>query len=135
MRYLAIDIGTKKTGLATGDDITKIASPLSVIQTASAEQRQDALSQAIEEHEPDALVVGLPLNMDGSEGIAAERIRQFADEMTTQFGIPVHLVDERLTSYDADLKMQQSGLTYKGKKRRRDALAAAAILRGFFDSQ
>jgi putative Holliday junction resolvase len=129
MRYLAIDLGEKRTGLAVGDDGTGIASPAGVINTAGADERIRQIGLAIEEHGPDALVLGAPFNMDGSDSPGVTRAKAFAAEMTQRFGLPVHLFDERLTSVEADEQMAQSGLTHGQKKARRDALAAAAILR------
>ena len=134
MRYLAIDLGEKRTGLAVGDDVTGIASPLDVIHTAGAQERFKQLERAIDEQGPDALVLGVPLNMDGSEGPGVTKSRAFAKELGERFGLPVHLVDERLTSATADDQMAQTGLTRGQKKARRDALAAAAILRNFLAS-
>lgn len=131
MRYLAIDLGDKRTGLAVGDDVTGIASPLDVIVTASPDERIRQILRAIDDQGPDALVVGLPLNMDGSEGPAARKIRAFVDTLAARCALPAHFVDERLTSVAADDQMARTGLTYKGKKQRRDALAAATILRDF----
>ena len=135
MRYLAIDPGDKRTGLAVGSDVTGLASPAGMIQASSEEQRLQGIAKAIEEQGPDALVVGLPVNMDGSEGPAAKRVRQLADVLHERFNLPVHLVDERLTSVAADEAMARTGLTHKQKKQRRDALAAAAILRDFLASR
>ncbi len=135
MRYLAIDLGEKRTGLAVGDDVTGIASPLDVIQTAGSEERFKQIERAIDDQGPDALVVGVPLNMDGSIGPGAKKSQAFGDELGKRFGLPVHLFDERLTSAAADEQMAQSGLTHGQKKARRDALAAAAILRGFLEQQ
>jgi len=134
MRYLSIDPGDKRIGLAIGDNTTKVAAPISVISASSVLEQISAIRKTIESHEPDALVVGLPLNMDGSEGPSAKKTRCFADQLAREFGLPIHLVDERLSSYDANHLLEQSGLTHKGKKRRRDALAAAAILRRFLES-
>jgi putative Holliday junction resolvase len=131
MRYLAIDPGAKRTGLALGDDITGVASPLQVIEAAKPAERFRALERVIDEQGPDALVLGLPLNMDGSEGEAAEAARALADQLGQRTGLTVHLMDERLTSEAANQQMSQSGLTRGQKKQRRDALAAATILRDF----
>lgn len=133
MRYLAIDLGQKRTGLAVGDDVLRIASPLEVIATTSDELRMTAIAQAIEEHGPKALVVGLPLNADSSEGEAAKGARAFAGPLQQRFGLPVHFADERHSSDDADEKMARSGLTRGQKKGRRDALAAAAFLQRWLD--
>ena len=132
MRYLAIDLGLKRSGLAVGDDQSDIVSPLEVIAGADTLQRQRRIQQIIDEHDIGALVVGLPLNMDGSEGLPASKARQVARELGERCGLPVHLVDERLSSAQADTDMAGSGLTHKQKKARQDALAAAAILRNFF---
>ena len=133
MRYLAIDVGTRRTGLAVGDDGSGIVSPLNVIETKSVVERDRQLALAVRDEGPDALVVGLPLNMDGSEGPAAGAMRQLAAAWGARFGLPVHLHDERLSSAAADEQMSRSGLTYGQKKQRRDALAAAAVLRDFLD--
>jgi putative Holliday junction resolvase len=131
MRYLAIDLGAKRTGLAVGDDRTGIVSPLKVIATAAENERWRQVAQAIEDQGPDGLILGLPLNMDGSEGTPAKLARQTAAELGQRFGLPVHLVDERKSSEAANERMSRSGLTHGQKKDRRDALAAAEILRRF----
>lgn len=135
MRYLAIDLGEKRTGVAVGDDVTGLATPVDVVVTASEAERLAQLLKLIDEHGPAALVLGLPLNMDGSEGPAAKRARAFADLLAKRSGLPVHAVDERLSSEAANHQMAQSGLTHKQKKARRDALAAAVILRDFLASR
>jgi len=134
MRYLAIDLGSKRTGFAVGDDQTRIASPVEVVQATSDAHRLREIGRLIDQYAPDALVVGMPLNMDGSEGPGVQKAREVADRLTQRFGLPVHLVDERLTSEAANVELSQRGLTHKGKKARRDALAAAVILRNYFES-
>jgi putative Holliday junction resolvase len=133
MRYLCIDLGDKRTGIAAGDDVTRIATPVEAVNTANPQERLRQLLKIIEREGPDALVVGLPLNMDGSEGPSAAKVRDFIATLAEQTKLTVHAFDERLTSAAADEQMAQSGLTHKQKKARRDALAAAAILRGFFE--
>lgn len=131
MRYLAIDSGDRRTGLAVGDDITGIATPLDVIVTSSESERLRLIERAIDEHGPDALVLGLPLNMDGTEGPAASKARTLGGILANRCNLPIHFADERLTSAAADEQMARTGLTHKAKKGRRDALAAANILRQF----
>lgn len=135
MRYLAIDPGKKRTGLAVGDDDTGVVNPLAVIQASSQEERLRQIGQAVDEYKPDALVVGLPLNMDGTEGPAAAAARELAAILAQRFGLAVHLVDERLSSYDADQQLSGLGLTHRDKRLRRDAMAAAVILRTFLESR
>jgi len=140
MRYLAIDLGDKRTGLALGDTFTRIASPVDLIEVGKADDQGRSLVRAlvdkIAEHlgPPSAgvgLVFGLPLNMDGSEGPASKNVRMFAAAVLVSAPYAVHFQDERLTSVDADWTMARSGLSHAQKKARRDALAAATILRDF----
>ena len=133
MRFLAIDLGDKRTGLAIGDDETRIASPLTVIEVARGDVLIDAIADSIKEHGPDEIVIGLPLNMDGTEGPQAKLVRDFGEQLRTRCGLELHYHDERLTSFAADQQMAGSGRTHKQKKRLRDALAAAEILRDFLD--
>ena len=133
MRYLAIDLGDKRTGLAAGDDVTGLVSPVAVIEIRRGDALIDALLKEIDAQGSDAIVIGLPLNMDGTEGEAAKAARQFGEALEARSGKPVHYQDERLTSYAADQQMAQSGRTHKQKKELRDALAAAEILRDFLD--
>lgn len=134
MQYLAIDPGKKRTGLAVGDDETSIVTPLGAVEHHTDAERLIGLRRIINEQQPDELIVGLPLNMDDSEGPAAKQARNLAEQLHDAVEKPVHLFDERLSSYAADQLMNQSGLTHAQKKARRDGLAAAAILRDFLES-
>jgi putative Holliday junction resolvase len=131
MRYLAIDLGEKRTGLAAGSDVTGIVSPVGVITATTDSERMRGIAEAIAEHGADELVLGLPLNMDGSEGDAAKRVRALKGFIEQRHGIPVRLMDERLSTFDADLQMAGRGFTRGRKKELRDALAAAVILRDY----
>jgi putative Holliday junction resolvase len=131
MRYLAIDLGDRRTGLAAGDDVVRLVQPVEVIQVPRGPALLAALARAVERHGPDALVVGLPLNMDGSEGGAAKSVREFGALLAERTRLPVHYQDERLTSFEADERMARSGRTHREKRELRDALAACAILEGF----
>jgi putative Holliday junction resolvase len=133
MRYLGIDLGDKRTGVAIGDDETGIASPHEVVTTGSVDERERLLLKLIADEAPDGVVVGLPLNMDGSLGPTAEQAVAVGRRLAEASGAAVHFADERQTSQVADEQMAQTGLTHKQKKARRDALAAAAILRVFFE--
>lgn len=144
MRFLAIDLGDQRTGLAAGDDATRLVSPLRVLEVPIAHDAGERLLAAIADAAiaqlgpppaPGELVLGLPLNMDGSEGPAATKVRALAARLAKLTGRTTHLHDERLTSADADWTMARSGLTRGQKKSRRDALAAAAILRDFLDQR
>jgi len=132
-RFLAIDLGTKRTGLAIGDDQVGIPMPIDVIQVRDESSHLEAIGRAIDEQGADELVLGLPLNMDGTEGPASVAARAFARRLEERFDLPVHLVDERLTSEAAGSKLQNRGLSSSKRKARLDALAAATILQDFLD--
>jgi putative Holliday junction resolvase len=90
-----------------------------------------ALKKVLDENAPDEIVIGLPLNMDESEGAASKAVREFALQIAQLTNKPIHLHDERLTTFEADSRMAQSGRTHAEKKALRDSLAAAAILEDF----
>lgn len=130
-RFLAVDVGGKRTGLALGDSLTRMAMPVEVLHVPRGPALLEAIAKAVRAHAPDAIVMGLPLNMDGTEGPAVEQARTFAAEVRARTGLEVHLQDERLTSYEADQRMARTGRTHGEKKELRDALAAAALLEDF----
>lgn len=135
-RYLGIDYGTKRIGLAVSDAAGGIASPLQTLPVVGTCDRQvrDVI-EAAADFDVDEWLVGLPLNMDGSSGPQAALAREFATLLAEATGAPVHLWDERLSSYAADAHLSQSGLTHLQKKRRRDAIAAQVILQSFLDAR
>jgi len=131
MRYLAIDLGDKRTGIAVGDNELKMAQPVCVLDVPIGELLISAITKAIEEQGVDALVMGLPLNMDGSLGQRVEITKTFAEKLRAATNLDIHFQDERLTSSAAEEQLSGSGKTHKQKKKMRDALAAAEILNDF----
>ena len=134
MNYLAVDLGDKRTGLAVGDDIVRIVQPITVLETPIGQQLINEIQSAIKEHGIDCIVMGLPLNMDGSESQRSELTKTFAERLQDQVNVPINFQDERLTSAAAEEHLNQSGKTHKQKKKLRDALAAAEILKDFLHS-
>ncbi len=131
MRYLAIDHGTKRTGLAICDPDEKIASPLCVLHRGKDLPLQ--IAQIAKAQNVGAIVVGLPVNMDDSEGPQAKLVKAFIDELGSYVDTPIYMQDERLSSFAAEEKLQASGLS-RGKKRNLvDAVAAAEILQAFLE--
>jgi len=133
MRYLAIDYGTKRTGLAICDAGETITSPLTVLQ--SREPVLKKIAQIVETENVGAVVVGLPLNMDGSEGPQTQLVLKFADRLQAHLRIPVYLQDERLSSFGAEEKLAPANLSRGDKKKRLDAVAAAEILEAFLEQK
>ena len=131
MRYLAVDHGEKRTGLAICDKSERMASPLKVLLGQAELVRQ--IVKVVREEEIEAVVVGLPLNMDSTEGPRAKSVRVFGAELEKVAQIPVIYHDERLSSFDAEKKLAGLDLTRKKKKKHLDAVAAASILESFLD--
>jgi putative Holliday junction resolvase len=135
-RSLGIDYGTRRIGLALSDHRGKIASPAATIR-ASGSLAADA--QAILDwasaNEAGTIVVGLPLNMDGSEGAQAQLCKELAYNLTIAGGPAVELWDERLTSLEAEQLMTAAGVKPARRRRLRDALAAQVILQSFLDAR
>ena len=134
-RFLGIDYGAKRIGLAVSDPSGTIASPLKTLPAAGScdEQVRDVIDGA-KDFDIDEWVVGLPVNMDGTSGPQAKLAERFARQLADATGAPVRLWDERLSSYEADSRLARSGLTHKKKKRRRDAIAAQVILQSYLDA-
>jgi putative Holliday junction resolvase len=133
MKYLAIDYGLKRTGLAVCDPSQTICSPLAVLDGTKDIIKR--LTEIITEQTVEAVVIGLPLNMDGTEGSQAQIVRQFADRLKNTIALPVHFQDERLTSFAADEKLNMTDLSVSRKKKLHDAVAAADILQNFLDDK
>ena len=131
MRYLAIDYGTKRTGLAICDPTETIVSPLAVIQTQK--ELLQKIKNIIETENVEAVVLGLPLNMDDSLGSQAELVKKFAEQLKNSLDVPIYLQDERLSSFGAEEKLASAEFTRAQKKERLDAIAAAEILQIFLE--
>ncbi len=131
MRYLAIDLGDKRTGLAVGDNELRMAQPVCVLQIPIGDLLITAITKAIEEQGVDALVMGLPLNMDGSLGQRVEITKTFAEKLRAATNLDIHFQDERLTSSAAEERLSGSGKTHKQKKKISEELAEAEILNHF----
>ncbi len=133
MRYLGVDYGAKRTGLAVCDATETIVSPLGVLH--GRKNLAGRVSEIVASENIDAVVLGLPLNMNGSEGPQAQQALAFAEELRAHIQVPVHLQDERLSSFGAEQKLQEIRLG-RGKKRQwLNALAAAEILHAFLDRE
>lgn len=133
MRYLALDMGERRIGVAISDTLGMLARPLEIFHRTSRVADFAHISALIILHQVSAIVVGLPLNMDGSEGRQAAWVRDYSAALATALAIPVHLWDERLTSEEAtDVLRAQGKSPTKGTI---DAVAAAVILQSYLDAQ
>ena len=134
MRFLGIDYGTRRIGLAAGDELG-IATPIPALVEAEPEARRRALAAVVKTRRIQEIVLGLPLNMDGSAGFKAKEAEAFAEELRNEFGLPVHLVDERLSSHLVESGMNQKQLREIRGKGIIDSRAAAVILQDYLDQR
>ena len=135
-RLCGVDYGSKRIGLAVGDPACSIASPLATLAAkGSLADQARVVIEAAAEYDVGGWVVGLPLNMDGTEGPQAKAARRFGDELAKISGKAVHCWDERLSSQQADTYLRQADLTRKKHRARRDRVAAQVILQTFLDAR
>lgn len=118
MRLLGIDYGARRIGLSYGDDLG-VATPLAALTDADPTKRWSLLVALVAQRRITELVLGYPLNMDGTAGFKAKEVDAFAARLRSEFKLPVHLVDERLTSYEAESTI--------AKSKRRDVRASGII--------
>ncbi len=133
MRYLAIDYGSRRTGLAICDPSETIVSPLAVVD--SRKNLLEKIEQTIKSENVEAIVVGLPLNMDDSKGFQAQLVLKFVEQLKKKINIPFYMQDERLSSFAAEEKMAPAQYSRGKKKERLDAVAAAEILQVFLEQK
>ena len=132
---LGIDLGGKRTGLAFAETLSGLVMPIEVLRASEGPALDSALDDAIREHGPHRLVIGLPLNMDGTEGPAAQKSRAMGENLQQRHGLPVEYQDERLTSFAAEADLAERKLNRQAKKNVADAHAAAEILRDWLAEQ
>ncbi|WP_300348770.1 Holliday junction resolvase RuvX [uncultured Alcanivorax sp.] len=123
---LAFDYGTQKIGVASGNSLLGTATPLKALPCKNTQPNWDDIAALLKEWEPEGLVVGLPLNMDGSESESTARAKKFANRLKGRFGMKVWLVDERLSTREA---RERTGI--RQADNRVDSMAAVIIAEGF----
>lgn len=131
MRVLAVDYGDARTGIAMSDLLCSIVGSTSVIHSRNQDRTLEEILRIVQENGVGEIVVGLPKNMNGTEGERAELCRAFAQRLREQTGLPVQMWDERRTTVEAHNILSQHN--YHGKKRKNtvDAVAASLILEGY----
>jgi putative Holliday junction resolvase len=132
---LAFDFGTRRIGVAVGEMMLGTARALTTISAEANDTRFAAIGKLIEEWQPDRLVVGLPLSLDGEAHEMTDRCRRFARQLEGRYRLPVVLVDERLTSTAAEGNLRERGLDWRQRKVTLDAEAAATLLQGYFNER
>ncbi len=135
MKYLGVDPGEKRVGLAVSDPEGKMAMPLGVIDEADGAAQVDEIIEAARLNEAESIVVGMPYTLRGEVGPAAQRVEEQVELLRRQTDLPVHTHDERFSSGIAEHVLLEADVSRAGRKRHRDKLAATVMLQSFLDRQ
>lgn len=130
-KVMAIDPGTKRVGLAISDSAGKVALPLEVV---SADTSVDRIGELVAEHGVTEVIVGLPRTLEGSEGPAAEEARRLSEVLKDSLGVPVALIDERMTTVAATRALREANVSSRRGRTVVDKIAATLLLQSYLDS-
>jgi putative Holliday junction resolvase len=132
-RLVALDLGAKRVGVAVCDELRITVTPLPLIERRNWKDLLRCVAEIVEGYDARGLIIGLPLNMNGTEGFAAEEAGRLAENFRRSLNVPVYLQDERLTSVEAHSEMRAAGEKDRAIDRRIDSESAAIILRDFLE--
>jgi putative Holliday junction resolvase len=135
MRILALDHGTRRIGVAVSDEMKIIATPLEYIPAEPMEKVIERIQQLIREKEVELILIGMPRNMDGTFGPAAEKVNAFIEALQPHITTPIKKWDERLTSVMANRALLQGNVRRADRKQKVDKMAAAILLQSYLDSR
>ncbi len=134
MRVLGLDFGTERVGVAMSDELGIIAQPIEVIPRLPAAGLWERLHALHRDFSCERILVGMPRNMDGSYGPAAEAVKQFIEQLRQEMDVPIQTWDERLSSVQANRVLIQANVSRKKRRAKIDKMAAAVILQSYLDS-
>ena len=131
MRIAALDVGAARIGVAVSDELGMTAQGIGVVRRVGGRRDLEALATLLAPYAPERLVVGLPLNMNGSEGPQAERVRRFGTAVAGHLGLPLEFWDERLTTVAAERTLLEADMSRRRRREVVDKVAAVLILQGW----
>jgi putative pre-16S rRNA nuclease len=132
-RWLGLDLGHVRIGAALSDPLGLTAQPLCVLKSSGNQKDFQALGELVNRHQVTQVVIGLPLNMDGTESTTTARVRDFAGKLAQRLNVPVCFVDERLTSRQAERALIEGGVRREKRRDKIDQVAAALLLQSALD--
>jgi putative Holliday junction resolvase len=133
-RILALDVGSKRIGVAVSDPLGITAQGLDTIQRQNKRRDLETLGRLLTQYEVREIVVGLPLRLSGAEGTQSEKMRRFASDLESHFGVVVHLWDERWTSTEANRLLRETELSIEKRGKAVDRMAAVLILQSWMEA-
>jgi putative Holliday junction resolvase len=131
MRLAALDVGDARIGIAVCDELELTIRGVGIVRRVGGQRDLEAVAAMVAPYEPTRLIVGLPLNMDGTVGPQAERVKAFADRLAAHLALPVELWDERLTTFEAQQTLRAAGVSRWRRRQLVDQEAAAIILESY----
>ena len=134
-RVLALDIGSKRIGVAVSDELGLAAHGLETVRARPLEAALEVLQQLVRDYKIEEIVIGLPVNMDGTSGSGVEAVREVSRRLEEALPVRVHFVDERMTSSQAERVLLEGNVSREKRKNVRDKLAAVLILQSFLDGR
>lgn len=134
MRIAALDVGDARIGVAVADELGISCRGVGVVRRRGGRHDLEALRRLLDPHNPERLVLGLPLDMDGREGRQALRIRAFGARVQDELGVEVDYWDERLTTFEAETALREAAVGGRRRRQLVDQAAAAIILRSYLDA-
>jgi putative Holliday junction resolvase len=132
---MGLDVGTKTVGIAVSDELGLTGQAVTTLRRTNVRADLDALAALVEEHEVGQLVVGLPMNMDGTEGPSAQLARALGDKLAERTSLPVAYWDERLTTREAQRTLLEADVSRARRRKVIDQVAATLILQGWLDAR
>ena len=132
-RILALDFGEKRIGVAVSDPLNIIAQSVGVIERKGIKKDLKKVGELVKEYEAEKIIVGLPLNMDGTEGKSANRAMDFVKELKKEIQVEVEMLDERLTTAQGERVFLEADMSRKKRKQNLDKIAAQLILQNYLD--
>jgi putative Holliday junction resolvase len=135
MRILGLDVGERRIGVAMAAEGVRVALPVTVVERSDLSADLDAIARLVQEQGAEAVIIGLPISLNGSLGPQAQAVKAFGQELAARLSLPIEYWDERLTTVEAQRRLASAGHRGRKAKARRDAAAAAIILQSYLDSQ
>jgi putative Holliday junction resolvase len=135
MRILGLDVGERRIGVAVADEGVRVALPITLVERSDLPADLDAIARLVQEQGAEAVVIGLPISLNGSLGPQAEAVKSFGQDLAARLSVPIEYWDERLSSVEAQRRLASAGHRGPKAKARRDAAAAAIVLQSYLDAQ
>ncbi len=135
MRILGLDVGERRIGVAVADQRVRVALPVAVVERRELPADLDAIARLAQDQGAEAIVIGLPISLNGSLGPQAEVVKAFGRELSARLSLPIEYWDERLSTVEAQRRLTSAGKKGPKAKAQRDALAAAIVLQSYIDGQ